>query len=148
MKKSIIAMLMIASLAVHASGPVDVNEKIMRAFKQTFSLAQDVVWHQQGQVYQASFWQNDINIRAKYDEGGNLLQTIRYYAERNLPPNILAHLKNKYGNRSVFGVTEVTSENEVTYFVTMQDARHWYTVKADMYGNSEQTEKIRKTDPQ
>ncbi|HEU4573942.1 MAG TPA: hypothetical protein VFS36_02995 [Chitinophagaceae bacterium] len=147
MKKLVFAFLLMAAVSVKATAPVEVNEKVLKAFKETFTRAEDVVWHEQDNVYQANFWQNNINIRAVYDEGGNLLQTIRYYFERQLPPNILARLKKKYDNRSVYGVTEITSDNEISYYITMEDSHNWYTVKSDAYGNMEQTEKMKKADP-
>ncbi len=95
MKKVLIAFLVFSAVAANAAGRPEVNEKILKSFSQTFIYAQDVVWDQKDNVYQANFWQGGINIRARYDDAGNLLETIRYYSEKQLPPNVLSKIKKR-----------------------------------------------------
>jgi len=146
MKKFFLAFALLGSVVVFATGRIEVNEKILKSFKETFSYAEDVIWMEKDNIYQANFWQGQINIRAKYDEQGNLLSTIRYYFEKQLPPNIVSRLKKNYPGKSIFGVTEISSEDDLTYYITMQDDKNWYTIKSDVYGNSQQTEKFKKAD--
>jgi hypothetical protein len=147
MKKIILsAALLMSIVAVASTSPYEVNEKVLKAFNLTFAKAQDVVWNEFDNVYQANFKQDDIQIRAQYDEEGTLIQTIRYYGERQLLPNIVSRLKKKYGGREIFGVTETSSDNEVTFLVTLKDEKNWYVVKSDVYGNLEQTDKFKRAD--
>ncbi|MFI5130165.1 MAG: hypothetical protein ACHQFX_09250 [Chitinophagales bacterium] len=118
----------------------------MKAFNRTFATAQDVVWHEYEDMYQANFKQDDIQIRAQYDREGSLIQTIRYYGERQLLPNIVSKLKKKYSGREIFGITETSSDEGVAFLVTLKDEKNWYVVKSDVYGNLEQTEKFRRAD--
>ena len=145
MKKFLYLAVMLISLSAAATTkPVpDVAEKVLKAFQQTFSGAQDVTWNETDNNYQANFKMSEIKVRAKYDSEGNLLETVRYYGEKELPLNIIARLKKKYASQEVFGVTEISSENEMTYHIVLKDAKHWYTVKADPYGNLQQTEKFK-----
>lgn len=145
MKSILLAALLFAGIA--ASAGTTPNEKVLKAFKETFTNAEKVVWNDFGNEYQANFWQNSINVRAQYDDDGNLLQTIRYYYEKNLPPFILTKLKTRYPKREVFGVTEITKQDEVTYYVSMKDDKNWYTVKSDAVGNMEQTDKYKRAEP-
>ena len=148
MKKIILsAALLVSIVAVASVRPNDeVNEKVLKAFNETFSKAQDVVWHEYENTYQANFHLDNIQIRAQYDEEGSLIRTIRYYGERELLPNIVSSLKKKYTGREIFGVTETTSEQEVTFLVTLKDENNWYVVKSDVYGNLQQTEKFKRAD--
>ncbi len=147
MKKILLSAVMMICLAAGATDrPSEVNEKVLKAFKETFSLAIDVVWHEYADFFQANFKQDDIQIRAQYDEEGKLLRTIRYYGEKQLLPNIVAKLKKKYANKEIFGVTETTSSDEVSFVVTIKDDKNWYVVKSDVYGNLEQTEKFKRAD--
>jgi hypothetical protein len=148
MKKIILSAALLVSIATLAStSPYDVNEKVLKAFKETFAKAQDVVWHEyDNNIYQANFKQDDIQIRAQYDQEGTLIQTIRYYGERQLLPNIVARLKKKYANREIFGVTETSSDEGINFLVTLKDEKNWYVVKSDAYGNLEQTEKFKRGD--
>jgi hypothetical protein len=147
MKKIILFAAILVSVAATASvSPAEVNEKVLKAFNETFAKAQDVVWHEYDKVYQANFRQDEIQIRAQYDEEGSLIQTIRYYGERQLLPNIVSKLKKRYSGREIFGVTETSSDQEVVFLVTLKDEKNWYVVKSDVYGNLEQTEKFKRAD--
>ena len=147
MKKIILfASLLVSIVATAAIHSYEVNEKVLKAFNLTFAKAQDVVWNEFDNVYQANFKQDDIQIRAQYDGEGTLIQTIRYYGERQLLPNIVSRLKKKYSGREIFGVTETSSDNEVSFLVTLKDEKNWYVVKSDVYGNLEQTDKFKRAD--
>ena len=139
----IIAAVCLTS-AAYAYNPPDVSEKVLKAFEETFSRAQKVVWHEFDNFYQVNFWQGEINLRVKYDQNGNVLSTIRYYYEKQLPPNILTSLKKNYTEKKVFGVTEVTTRTNIRYVITLEDKKFWYTVESDAFGNLRRTEKFRK----
>ena len=147
MKKIILsAALLVSIVAAASASPADVNEKVLKAFNETFVKAQDVVWHEYDNGYQANFKQDDIQIRAQYDQEGSLIQSIRYYSERQLLRNIVSKLRKKYGGREIFGVTETSSDEGVAFLVTMKDEKNWYVIKSDVYGNFEQTEKFKRAD--
>ena len=144
MKKLLIFLSLFAALTAAAAEPPEVNAKVLKAFNETFVKATDVVWHEMQNSYEAHFKQSDIVTRAVYDTEGNLLRTTRYYSEENLPINILSKLKKRYTGKSVFGVTEVTTEEDVSYYITLQDEKNWYIVTADNWGTLELTKKFRK----
>lgn len=144
MKKLIVFLVLFAALGAAATTPPEVNEKVLKAFKETFAKATDVVWHEMQNTYLASFKQSEITTRATYDTEGNLLRTTRYYSEENLPIHILAKLKKKYSDKLIHGVTEITQDDEVAYHITLHDAKNWYMVKADNWGGLELTKKYRK----
>ena len=147
MKKMILSALLLAGITVFAKeAPSEVNEKVLKAFNETFEQAKNVVWHEYDNYYQANFKIDEIQVRAQYDEEGVLLKTMRYYGEKQLLPNIVAKLNTRYSDREVFGVTEVTSPEEVSFLITMKDDKNWYVVKSDVYGNLEQTEKFKRAD--
>ena len=135
---------MFATLSVAASTPPEVNEKVLKAFNQTFMKATDVVWNEMQNLYEASFKQSEIVSRAIYDAEGNLLRTTRYYSQENLPINILTKIQKKYTGKSIYGVTELATEEQVSYHVTLQDEKNWYIIQADNFGNLELSKKFRK----
>ena len=147
MKKVIyLAFLLTGFVATAAPTPPDVNEKILKAFKETFAAAQDVSWHEYDDYSQANFVVDKIQIRAQYAEDGSLIRTIRYYSERELLPNIVAKLRKKYANKEIAGVTESSSDDEVSFVINIKDNDNWYVVKSDVYGNLQQTEKFKRAD--
>jgi hypothetical protein len=145
MKKLIFALTMLLGSAItFAARPPEVNEKVLKAFQETFKDPKDVNWHEYENYYEVEFKQDEIKTQVRYDSDGNLTGTTRYYFEKQLPPHIIANLKKKYPQRTVYGVTEIYTENDLQYYVTMEDEKNWYTVKSNPLGNLEQTEKFKK----
>ena len=144
MKKLIIATCLFAALSVRASNPPEVTEKVLKAFNETFMKATDVVWHEVKNFYEASFKQSEIISRAIYDQDGNLVRTTRYYSQENLPINILTKLQKRFAGKTVYGVTELSMEDQVSYHITMQDDKNWYIIKADNWGSLELEQKYKK----
>ncbi|MGZ5220051.1 MAG: hypothetical protein ACXWWD_10280 [Chitinophagaceae bacterium] len=147
MKKIIyLALLLTGFVATAAPAPTEINEKVLKAFKETFTAAQDVSWHEYEDYAQVNFVVDKIQIRAQYAEDGRLLRTIRYYTERELLPNVVAKLKKKYAGKEISGVTESSSDDEVSLVINIKDENNWYIVKSDVYGNLQQTEKFKRAD--
>ena len=145
MKKLMFAIAMLlGSTVVFAGRPTDVNQKVLKAFEETFKNPKDVIWHEFENFYEVNFNQDAIKTVVRYDTDGNMIGTTRYYFENQLPPYITSKLKKRYPDRSVYGVTEIYTEADLTYYITMEDDKSWYTVKANPLGYLEQTEKYRK----
>ncbi len=145
MKKLIFALTMLlGSATIFAVTPPEVNEKVLKAFQETFKNPKDVNWHEYENYYEVDFKQDEIKTQVRYDSEGNITGTTRYYFENQLPPHILSNIKKKYPQRSVYGVTEIYTENDLQYYITMEDEKNWYTVKSNPLGNLEQTEKFKK----
>ena len=135
---------MFAAIGAAATTPPEVNEKVLKAFNETFVKATDVVWHETQNTYEARFKQSEIVTRATYDTYGNLLRTTRYYSEEHLPINIITKLKKRYEGKTVFGVTELSTEDEVEYHIVLEDEKNWSIVVADNFGSLDLTKKFRK----
>ena len=143
MKKFFYLAVLLTGLSAAAATPPEVSEKVLKAFKETFADASNVVWTEEDNNYKATFLQSEISVRAIYDNDGNLLNTIRYYEGKYLPPNVVASLKKRYAGKQIFGVTEISSEIDLIYNITMKDEKNWYIVKSDPFGNLEQTKKFK-----
>ena len=123
-----------------------ISDKLLQAFKQAFPDAQQVKWPEMEDKYMVNFKQGEILTKIEYDKEGNFLSSIRYYSEKNLPVNVLVRLQKKYTDKKVFGVTEVTSDNVVEYYIKLEDANNWITVKSNGDGNMQVVEKYKKAD--
>jgi hypothetical protein len=138
------AALMVALFSF--ARPADVSEKVKKIFRETYAKAQDVQWVECKPNYEVSFSLSGIQSKIIYDTDGNIVSSLRYYSPDNLPVHILSKLKRKYSDKELFGITEVSSEEGITYFIKMHDAQYWYTVKADSEGNLELSEKMKRGD--
>jgi hypothetical protein len=141
-----LAALLIGFTASAAPSPNEISEKVKKAFTETFTSAQDVTWHEYETYAQANFRLDEVQIRAQYDENGRLLKTIRYYKEKQLLPNIVSKLKQRFTGKEIGGITETSSDEEVSFVINLKDDKHWYIVKSDVYGNLQQVEKYKRAD--
>jgi hypothetical protein len=146
MKKIVFAFFLFVVVAAQAADSPIISEKILKAFNETFIDVKNVRWTEVDNIYFAYFLQGDVQVRASYDEKGNLLTTIRYYYEKQLVPAILSKLKKEYAGTTIFLVREISSEEGIIYFITLRNENYWYTVKSDTFGNLEQTEKFERGD--
>ena len=75
---------------------------------------------------------------------GVITHSMRFYQPELLPMNIMRIIKSNYKNKTLFGVTEITSGEDIAYFVKMEDDKYWYTIKFDGYGDHLLYEKFKK----
>src|ERR1700733_7630683 len=117
---------------IAANSPLSsiINEKLLATFKQTFPDAEQVKWMEQEDKYTVNFKEKDILTKIEYDKDGNFLSSLRYYTEKGLPVNILCRLQKKYADKKVFGVTEMATETSVEYYIKLEDADSWITVRS------------------
>lgn len=146
MKKILLVVAVLTSLVTFATPPTDISEKVRKAFSETFADAKDVTWHEYEKYTQANFKLDDVQIKAQFNAEGELLKTFRYYGEKQLLPNIVSKLKKKYSGKEIAGVTEVSSDDEVTFMINLRDDKNYYIVKSDIYGNLQQTDKYKRAD--
>src|SRR6476659_1750933 len=109
MKKILLAAIVLAfSFRALADDP---NEKVLNAFNKTFPHVKEVAWTENEHSYEVKFKQNEILSKVTYDKDGNILKTLRYYYEQNLPLLVLSKVKNKFNDKKIYGVTEESSED-------------------------------------
>jgi len=144
--KKIIAFFYPMLVGLHSLGfgTKNVNEKVLQIFKESFPSAKEVVWKESGDSYTVYFLEDSIRTRITYDKDGGFINSMRYYREHNLPYYLLASLKRKFPEKKIFGITEVAIEDEIEYYVKLEDAKVWLTVKLDSEGHLSLIEKYRK----
>lgn len=142
---AVVALLALFGTALFAA-PNDVSEKVLKIFKTTFTSAKDVKWTEYDNNYSVSFSLEGVQSKVVYDKDGNMLSSLRYYAPERLPVNVFSKLKKKYDEKTLFGVTEASTDQEIVYYVKMYDAKNWYTIKIDASGSMETVEKLKRAD--
>ncbi|MEO5683327.1 MAG: hypothetical protein ABIQ88_11840 [Chitinophagaceae bacterium] len=143
-KVFLFAAVLLVAASSFASPVPEVSEKALKAFKATFTNAENVVWTDAANLFTVKFTQLGINTFVKYDEEGNFISSRRYYSAEKLPIDIQCQLKKKFADKTVFGVTEYTVGDEINYFIKLEDDKKWTTVRIDNSRNMEVTEKYSK----
>jgi hypothetical protein len=142
--KKIIFIAAAALLFASVSFAAAPTQKVLDAFHKTFQQVKDVNWQDVDNRFEANFSQNDITFRVMYDQEGNVVKSIRYYFAQTLPIFIQAKLAKKYDGKKVFGVTEITTESDVLYYIILEDAKTWTHVQSDAFGNMFTEKKLKK----
>jgi hypothetical protein len=135
--------LLIAFHSLAWSGP-DIQKVLQQAIEQNFPNAENVNWYTDADGYTVSFTVKSILTRISYDKKGKFTGSLRNYSEQMLPFYITNMLKQKYPDHKIFGVTEITSPDDINYYVKLEGPKHWITVRIDNDGNSAVVEKYRK----
>ena len=147
MKKFMITSITTLALSLGAfiyAHAAEVNEKVLKSFRETFPKAEQVNWQEFTDNYVVNFTSIGIRERITYDKDGNFVSATRYYTEEHLPANVLCKLRKKYPGQKVFGVTEMTSDTSSEYYIKLEDSANWTTVKSDNSGVMEVVEKYKK----
>lgn len=134
MKKIFLAAIVFASFSFRAMAD-DPNAKVLDAFNKTFPHVKEVAWTENDQTFEVKFRQNEILSRVTYDKEGNILKTLRYYKEQELPLLVLSKVRSKFSDKKIFGVTEESSEAGTFYHIVLEDEKHWVNITADSFGS-------------
>jgi hypothetical protein len=135
------AIVFVSSFSAMADDP---SEKVLEAFNKTFPNVKEVAWTENEQSYEVKFKQNEVLSKITYDRNGNILKTLRYYYEQNLPLLVLSKVKSRFNDKKVFGVTEESSEEGTYYHIILEDEKHWINITADSYGGIKVDKKFNK----
>ncbi len=144
MKKILYGLCILLSTASFAASPT-VDEKVSTRFNQTFPNAVNVKWYEYATFYEVVFLNNGISCMLKYDLQGNVLSLRRDYYEKDLPLFIKAKLKLNYEKKRIFGITEITTDDAISYTIILEDEKHWITVKSNENGSMSIVQKLKKT---
>jgi len=121
-----------------------INEKLIQSFKESYPHAASVNWLEYPETYAVYFEEDGVKATIHYNKDGSFLSAIRYYSEEKLPYYLIASLKAKFPGKKIYCVTEISNPNEITYYIKLEDAKTWRTIKADSDGNIIVIEKFNK----
>ena len=149
MKKIIFACLtaLISATSLFAAPPSIVTEKVLKVFRDAFPEVKEPTWYSFDTYYEVYFTNPDnSSCRIDYNPEGIVLSTTRYYTSQNLSPAIRAKVNEKYPGKKIFGITEVSNNENVTYHIVLEDDKNWLTVQSDATGNTTLEKKLVKTE--
>lgn len=122
----------------------NVNDKLLQSFKESFPKAEQVSWKELPETYVVNFVEDGIRNAIIYEKDGTFKSSTRYYQEQNLPYYLLVNIRKRFPDKKIFGVTEISSISEIEYYIKMEDAAVWTTIKMDSEGNLVLVEKLKK----
>jgi len=121
--------ILITLLVFISAAFADVNEKLQYSFNKAFPFAENVKWSKDDLGYFVSFTQSGILSKVAYDPQGDFVCAMRYYEEEKLPVSILLTVRKRFEDKKIFGITEVSTPDNVTYHIKLEDEKNWYGVR-------------------
>jgi hypothetical protein len=132
--KRMIMTLAIAVIGLSAfAGEVKVNTAVLNSFNTEFTGATEVRWIESGDYYKADFVFNGQSVAAFYSVTGDLMGVTRHISSLDLSETLQAKLKNDYDNFWITGLSEVSTEDDMYYYVTLENADSKIVLKSS-YG--------------
>lgn len=125
MKTLLIAVTLLAGTFTKsfATGTPVVEPTVLKSFQSTFASATEVAWSTTAQgLYKAVFFLNGQAITAYYNEDGTMQALTRHISVNSLPMLLQTALKNAHKEKWISDVFEVTNDNGLQYYVTLEDA--------------------------
>ena len=148
MKKILFICLfaLVSSASVFAA-PRDVNEKVLKIFREAFPEVKQPSWYTFDNYYEVYFINADnSSCRIDYNTDGTIMSTKRYYSASELSPFIKAKVNEKYPGKKIFGITEVSNSENLTYNIVLEDEKNWYNIESDATGVIKLNKKLEKTE--
>src|SRR6476660_6351475 len=99
-----------------------VQSTVLKSFKTTFANATEVGWSTTQDLYKAEFALNGRYITEYYTADGTMAALTRHIGANELPVILQTAIKNDYKDQWVSDVMEVTSDGDVQYYVTLENA--------------------------
>jgi hypothetical protein len=134
MKKRILMWAMLFTMSfssAFANNEETINQKAVSSFKKDFATAQDVKWESSKDFVKATFKLNDQVMFAYYSQTGDLMAVTRNIASSQLPINLLSNLKKKYSNYWISDLFEISSANDSSFYVTLQNSDQTVVLKSN-----------------
>lgn len=147
-KSGSILCLLLPLAQMHAragSAPRTVHEKLINELKATTALAKKTYWNEAVDRSFAHLKEHEVVSETEYDVNGNFIASEKYYKSADLLPRHLAsELRKKFPDKTIFGITEITTETETSYYIKLEDSKKWLTVKGSSNGFMSVVEKLNK----
>ena len=134
MKKSILTWALILMVGVSTSfahGIEGVSERVMDSFKKEFSEAQNVQWESTKDFAKATFTIHGQVMFAYYNAEADLLAVTRNIVAAQLPISLLSEVKKSYGEYWISDLFEMSSNENTTYYITLENGNQKLVLKSD-----------------
>ena len=137
MKKTFVTLLALLTIGITVTiaGPeAPVDPKVLSAFQKEFSFAKNVTWQEEGTLSRVSFVMNNQGIMAWYNSNAELVTTARNILYNQLPISVMRSLDKQYEGAGIFGITEISRNDETYYQLKVEKRGKKYLLKASPSG--------------
>ena len=135
MKKILVVVGLLAVMGASNAYPSEkVSPRVLASFRTDFSNATDVQWETGTNYFRASFSLNEQRIFAFYNLEGEMMSIARYISSLQLPINLYSSLKIDYRKYWISDLFEVSNNEGLHYYVTLETAESKLTMRSSNGG--------------
>jgi hypothetical protein len=124
-------VLLTSISSAFANGKEEVNDRIVKSFQKEFAGAQNVQWVTTKDFVKVTFTLNEQVVYAFYAQDGNLLGVTRNILSTQLPISLFTDLKKNYPSHWITDLFEMATNNENTYYVTLENSDQKLVLKSN-----------------
>ncbi|MEO7293142.1 MAG: hypothetical protein ABIW34_08570 [Ginsengibacter sp.] len=137
MKKIFVILLFFAGATnIFASTSFNINEKVLKNFQELFPDVKQPQWYEHESFYEVYFKDtNNQACRINYHLDGTVISVRRDYEVSALSPFIKAKVMEKYPEKKISGVFELSSELGIFYYMVLEDEKNVYNIRSDSQGS-------------
>ena len=107
------------------------SSKVQSAFSNYFKNAANESWSKINKNYYVNFTVDGNKNRAMLTKAGNLIYTIFYGSEKDLPKEVRKQIKGTYYDYSIMSAIKVQQNNRMIWVVQMEDEKTNLTVRVE-----------------
>lgn len=133
MKKTILlwAVLLTIATSTFAHTTENINDRVINSFNKEFTQASDITWEISKDYVKVTFKMHDQFLFAYYNEAGKLLAVSRNITSSQLPLNLMADVKQQYGNYWISNLFEIAMNNDTSYYITLENSDQEIVLKSN-----------------
>jgi hypothetical protein len=134
MKKIILFFALVLAIGISGSFANDsdgIAQTVKSSFSRDFKSATNVRWQQNKDFDKATFNLDNQVLFAYYDPTGFLIAVSKNIISENLPIKLQTGLKNNYCGFWIVDLFENASNNETTYYITLENADQKLILQSD-----------------
>jgi hypothetical protein len=105
------------------------NERAIIKFGKFFPNASSESWTKTKNGFAVRFTADNMQQLVFLTKRGNVVASIKYYTEKQLPADVRMIIRYGYPDYSIKSVREVNAANATAYLVTIEDATSWKTIR-------------------
>lgn len=127
---TLISVFSLLNTKAQATDDVKVSAAVISSFNAAFKNASEVKWNDAGNFYKADFMVNGQYVAAYYDVNASLIAVTRNITSLQLPVTLQTKLRTTYEAYWISDLFEVSDENGVSYYATVENGDAKITLKA------------------
>jgi post-segregation antitoxin (ccd killing protein) len=113
-----------------AAQDINVSASVVNAFQSSFKQASEVHWKEAGNYMKADFNMNGQYVSAFYDQNATLIAVTKNISPVQLPVTLQTSLKASYEDYWISEVFELSDQNGISYYTTVENGDSKITLKS------------------